>query len=101
MHKVIVNSGVLKFGPGSVLGLNEVQSRLRMHNLEKAGAGVYRAVKPVEFKAGEEIAVPLADLSRAQRDMVVIIDPVPEVHDCDDPTPHVIIDKPIARPKRR
>jgi hypothetical protein len=54
----IVATTILRFGPGTVLGLSETQAAARSHALAPAGAeGAYRVTSAVEFKVGEEIGV--------------------------------------------
>ena len=41
---------------GLVIGLDPRQAELRAHALEAAGRGLYRTLRPVDFKAGEALA---------------------------------------------
>lgn len=54
----IVTTTVMRFGPGTVLGLSKAKAAARAHALEPAGSdGAYRVTSAVEFKVGEEIGV--------------------------------------------
>lgn len=50
-------TGAVTFGAGAVLGLSDSQAAARVASLVALGKGVYRAQQPVQFKAGEELAV--------------------------------------------
>lgn len=45
------------FGAGARLGLSKEQAAARAQALRESGKGVYVAVQPVQFKAGETISV--------------------------------------------
>lgn len=47
----------LTLGAGVRLGLSKEQAAARSHALKAAGKGVYVTTAPVQFKAGEQIAV--------------------------------------------
>lgn len=57
MKKYVVTAVKAAFNAGTVLGLTEKQAASRLHNLERIKSGVYRVLKPVEFKRGEEIGL--------------------------------------------
>ena len=64
----------LTFGPGALLGLSEGQARRRfpVGSLEPVEPGLYRAMKPVQFKAGEVIG--LHELPRSFESSVESLD---------------------------
>lgn len=45
----------MNFGPGSILELDEKQAKARIHNLKKVKSGIYKVVRVVQFKNGEEV----------------------------------------------
>ena len=65
----------LTFGPGAVLGLSESQVLRRAHArvLEPTGDGFYRAVSPVQFKAGEVIDLH-GDLPKCFESQVTLVE---------------------------
>lgn len=68
-----VESGVLRLGPGFVLGLTPEQAMPRRHNLRIEGEHAV-VVVPVEFKAGETIDIVAGDLGAAALDRLVALD---------------------------
>lgn len=78
MRKIKVISGVLFVSAGAVVVLSEGQARPRMHNLapvtngEEAVADHWRAKVPLQFKAGEELAV--NEVAKGQLEQVEFLD---------------------------
>lgn len=52
------------FGVGMVLALSPSQAEARKSRLSPCGAGAFRVVEPVEFKAGESITVIFGDVPK-------------------------------------
>lgn len=55
--KKIILALAASFGPGSVLGLTDAQAAPRSQSLNVIRKGIYEVVGPVQFKAGEEVAI--------------------------------------------
>lgn len=72
MHKVkVVPGAMFHVGQGSLVGLTPEQAKPRRHKLEDAGDGVYRVKGDVQFKGGEEIAVP--EIDKGQSHLVDVL----------------------------
>lgn len=57
------------FGAGTRVGLSKEQAAARVQALRQLGGGLYVALQPVQFKAGETVGVD-GDLPKAMADLV-------------------------------
>lgn len=71
MHKIRVTGGVMRIGSGTLLDLSADQALARAQALEKTADGKFKAMRPLEFKAGEVIGVAINDIGKNFRHMAV------------------------------
>lgn len=74
MHTVTTTK-LFQIGAGSIVKLMPEQIKTRIHNIEAAGppeSGLYRVIRPIEFRIGETLGIDTAGMTRAQLDAVKV-----------------------------